>query len=346
MRITFPFILLLPSLFFSLFPPSNEHQPSDINQITSPRTPELSNCFDRNRPVITIRGHQPRQYHPERSLVPENAIVDALNAAWIDVDDYPVVVEGGPNVCFSGGTIIGYYPYTTDWESMHRTSAFIFRTIGNTTVENVRVHNYGDGITFSRGNVSYSFRLIGAYMTHIRDDCVENDYMYTGLIEDSLFDGCYTAFSAQSHASSGDHDGSQNIWIIRNSLIRLEPMEKVYKDRGLIPGHGPFFKWNEKADKSPRLSLHNNIFRVDQPSNSRNGLGLPEGKLVSCTNNIVVWLGKGGYPDHLPNFFHDQRCFTITTDKAFWDDAVLEWKNLHLLERNHHPINTYKQIAE
>jgi hypothetical protein len=106
-------------------------------------------------------------------------------------------------------------------------------------------------------------------------------------------------------------------------------MEKVYKDSGLIPGHGPFFKWNKVDNKSPQLSLHNNIFRVDQPSNSSSGLGLPEGKLAICSNNIVVWLGEGVYPDSLPNTFNGQECFSITTDKTIWDNAVQEWMDRH-----------------
>lgn len=290
--------------------------------------PFVSTCFNNPGPVITIRGDQSKQYHTKSRPLPENGIVDARTATWVQVDDYPVVLEGGPDICFSGGTVMGEYPYSTDWETMHDTAGFTFRSTGNTTVENFRVHNYGDGISFSRGIPSYSFHIIGAHMTHIRDDCVQNDYMYSGLIEDSLFDGCYSAFSAQQ-GSSENHDGSQNIWTISNSLIRLEPMEKVYEDRGLIPGHGAFFKWNRDDNTSPQLSLHNNIFRADQPSNSNRGLGVPEGKLVSCTDNIVVWLGDGAYPDPLPTTFNGQPCFTITTDRTVWDNAVWSWMNRH-----------------
>jgi hypothetical protein len=102
-------------------------------------------------------------------------------------------------------------------------------------------------------------------------------------------------------------------------------MEKVYKDEGLIPGHGAFFKWNKDNNKSPRLALHNNVFRVDQPSNSSSGLGVPVGKLESCSNNVVVWLGDGPYPDPLPKTFNGKPCFTITTDKTVWDNAVQNW---------------------
>jgi hypothetical protein len=288
-------------------------------------------CFERAGPVITISGEQSEQIHTGGDPLAKNAIVDARTARWMHVDDYPLVLEGGPGVCFSGATVWGVYPYSTEWESMHDTTGLTIRTTGNTTVENFRVHNYGDGVSFSRGTPRYSFQVVGAHMTHIRDDCVQNDYMYSGLIEDSFFDGCYTAFSAQASGSSGENDGSHNVWTIRNSLIRLKPMEKVYEDRGLIPGHGAFFKWNKDNDHSPRLSLHNNIFRADQPSNSSSGLGVPQGKQELCSKNIVVWLGDGPYPDPLPTTFNGEPCFTITTDQTVWDNAVKDWMNRHEL---------------
>ena len=282
-------------------------------------------CENGSRSAITISGDQTSQYHTGQQPLSENVWLDARTATWINVDDYPVVLEGGPGICFTGGTIQGEYPYSTSWEIMHDTTALTFRTTGNTTVENLRIHNYGDGISFSRGIPDYSFHIIGAHLTHIRDDCVQNDYMYSGLIEDSLFDGCYTAFSAQAYTSSVENDGSRNVWTIRDSLVRLEPMERVYNDEGLIPGHGSFFKWNKYDNYSPQLALHDNIFRADQPSNSSAGLGLPEGKLQSCSNNIVVWLGDGQFPDPLPMTFNGIPCFTIVTDRTIWENAVQNW---------------------
>jgi len=42
--------------------------------------------------------------------------------------------------------------------------------------------------------------------------------------------------------------------------------------------------------------------------------------LESCSNNVVVWLGEGDFPGELPT-----DCFTITRERAVWDDAVAEW---------------------
>ncbi len=286
-------------------------------------------CLGRTAPVIVIiAGEQKHQYRSKSNPLPEGALVHAKTAVWNHVHDYPVVVEGGPDICFSGGAVRGEYANSASWDRMHDTTAFTFRTNGETIVENVRVHNYGDGISFSRGGAKETFHITGVWMTHIRDDCVQNDYMYGGLIEDSLFDGCYTAFSAQEHDDTEENDGSKNIWTIRSSLIRLKPMAKVYNDQGLIPGHGAFFKWGSDGTE-PGLALHDNIFRVDQPSNSNNGLGIPQGRLVSCSNNTVVWLGSGPFPNPLPETFNGTPCFTITTDPWVWENAVQQWKHHH-----------------
>ena len=51
-------------------------------------------------------------------------------------------------------------------------------------------------------------------------------------------------------------------------------------------------------------------------------MGIPS-SLTACSNNVMVWLGGGLYPAPLP------ACFTVTTDRAVWDDAVASWKLRH-----------------
>jgi hypothetical protein len=210
---------------------------------------------------------------------------------------------------------------------MHSTAALEIYA-QNARIEAIRIHNYGDGIAFKYGP-SANFVLRGVHLSYIRDDCVENDWLYGGLIDDSFFDGCYSAFSARTYSGQDPpaEDGSDNIWTIQNSLIRLQPMWGVYQNRDLIPGHDGWFKW-DSSGISPRLALHNNIFRVDQDANNT-GLGIPSGKLESCTNNTVVWLGSGPYPDPLPATFRNLPCFTITTDPSVWDNAVEAWLTKH-----------------
>jgi len=209
---------------------------------------------------------------------------------------------------------------------MHGTTALLIKS-PNITVEGIRIHNYGDGIDIE-GNPNNDFTIKNVHLTYIRDDCVQNDWLYGGFIDDSLFDGCYTGFSARTWSGQDPVplNGSNSVWTIQNSLIRLQPMWGVYKNRYRVPGHGGFFKW-DSAGTSPKLSLHNNIFRADQGSSA--SLGIPSGKLHSCSNNTMVWLGEGSFPDPLPTTFGDKSCFTITNDKSVWDTAVNDWKARH-----------------
>jgi len=80
------------------------------------------------------------------------------------------------------------------------------------------------------------------------------------------------------------------------------------------------------------LSLHKVIIRVDQepgfddlefPMFTDPSTGDPKPYLDDCSNNTIVWLGSGPYPAEVPS------CFTVTTDRAVWDDAVAAWKAAH-----------------
>lgn len=270
--------------------------------------PATSSCLDAAAVTTTIAGDQ-----HERSRLTDlgdSLGIDAGTAVWEQVHDWPVHIEAGPGLCFHGGTIRGTYGDDTSWDTLHSTGAFnLFAP--SATVEDLRIHNYGDGIRMLDG--AEDFTVSGAHLSYIRDDCVENDDVYGGTVTDSLLDGCYVAFSARPWQDDYPHDGSDRTWSFTDNVVRLEPMPTVY--RGETPGHGGFFKWDERA---PRISLHGNVFRADQDSNHTT-MGIPEGSLAGCSDNVMVWLGDGPYPEPLPD------CFTVTTDRAVWDEAVTAW---------------------
>ena len=164
----------------------------------------------------------------------------------------------------------------------------------------------------------------------MRDDCVENDHLHGGLVDDSLFDGCYEAFSARPSDAiiASGFDGSRKLWTIQSSLVRLQPMPGPRGASADGLGTGAFFKWhnwnNPDASLSPKLALYNNVFmaeRVGQPGASR--MGIPPEQLRGCANNVMVWLGPGDYPTALPS------CFTVTKDRSVWDNAVADWLARH-----------------
>ena len=166
------------------------------------------------------------------------------------------------------------------------------------------------------------FTIRGAWLSYIRDDCVENDHVQPGLIDDSLFDGCYVAISERPSpaiAASG-FDGHNDLMTIQNSLLRLGRMPGPRGGLATDLGNGQFFKWSSLATK---LELDNNVFMAEQVGQSgTDTMGVPA-SLISCSNNDMVWLGGGPYPAPLPP------CFTVTNDRGVWDDAVAAWKLQH-----------------
>lgn len=329
-----------------LTPPPNTQSTQPFSSPTSPAgigptltmTPPVTSCLSQSGPLISITGNQTIRYDTRGNPLAAYSKINAQTAVWTanwpvqDSFNYPILLAGGPNMCFTNGIIQGSYPdqigadASTTWEYMHGTTALKVYA-KNATIENIRIDNYGDGIDFSSNTDNFTIKSV--HLSSIRDDCIQNDWLYSGDIEDSLFDGCYSAFSARTYGGQNPApaDGSSNIWTINNSLIRLAATWGVYKNRGLIPGHDGFFKW-DNLGISPQLALHNNIFRADQDANNV-GLGLPAGKLTSCSNNTMVWLGSGPFPEALPATFNGQPCFTVTTDKSIWDSAVSDWLSRH-----------------
>lgn len=268
-------------------------------------------CLDRDR-VTTVSG---RRHDRFTESVAADETIDATGALWLQVDNWPVSFGGGAGGCWVGGRVLGTWPQSTPWETFHHTGALNV-TNRDFTVTGLRVHNIGDGIRIRPG--AKDFTVDGVHMSFLHDDCVENDQLYSGTIEHSLFDGCYVGFSARP--SKGDSaDGRRNTMTFRDNVVRLEPTPTVYK--GPAPGTGGFFKWDQSG-RGPKLVIEGNVFRADQRPNHQD-LGVPKGYDVECRDNVVVWLGKGRYPDQLPD------CFTVTRDRSVWDRAVADWYAAH-----------------
>jgi hypothetical protein len=295
-----------------------------------------SSCIGRPN-TVTLTGSQ--QQYPGTVTLANDTTIDARKATWDNASatDYPVHFQytsstTRTNLCLVGGKISSTYPSSTTWDYWHSVTGLRVRIPGFNT-DGVRIHNEGDGIGFSDATAG-NWTMRNAHLSFIHDDCVENDYMHNGLVENSLLDGCYVAFSSRGHSGQTvQPNGLDETFAIKDSLVRLQPMPTVYK--GVVPGHGGLFKWSgDPATEGygTKLSVHNTIFRVDQLPN-HGSLGIPtyvdpttgqtKSYLADCSNNIIVWLGTGSYPATMPS------CFTITTDKAIWDNAVAKWLAAH-----------------
>ncbi len=283
--------------------------------VTAAPPPSAGLCLSQTGPVITLSGVITSAY--SKTDLADNTKIDASTAQFVTSASKPVSISGSSNVCFHGGQTIGQLPPSTDWNTMHDTYAFQANGIPNFALENIREFNYGDGITLSDSTAT-DWTIRGVYFKYMRDDCVQNDWLKSGTIDDSFFDGCYEGLSSRPFTST--EDGSNNLVVVKNSLYRLQDMDQGYAE----PGHGGFFKWSSTG---PMVALYNNVYRLDSPSNlGTHTLSPPVGKLKDCANNVMIWLGSGPFPETLPG------CYTLLTGAEglqYWNNAVAQWKANH-----------------
>lgn len=284
---------------------------------TNPVPQATASCLT-DTPLTTVQGAQSGRFTP---TVTGHLAVDARTASWTAVDNWPVSVDGSGSLCWDGGAIAGNWSTSTPWTTFHHTGAFNFAN-PNSVVENLSVFNYGDAVNVRNGATNWTVR--GVHTSFIHDDCLQDDFLGSGVIDGSLFEGCYVGISTRPSASDTTSDGRTNTLTVQNSLLWLEPMPTVYK--GPAPGTGGFFKWDDTG-RSPKLSLHNNVFRADQLPN-HGSLGLPAGYSVSCSNNTIVWLGSGAFPE-AASWLAQCPDTKIVTSRGLWDFAVAAWHATH-----------------
>jgi hypothetical protein len=283
----------------------------------APPAPAFS-CLGQTGPLITLTGTHTTHFS-DISLKP-NSRIDARAATFLasPTNLYPLIPRGGPGVCFAGGFVKGQYDRSASWQAMHDVNNAGVAVQGdNFTVDGVRVDNVEDGIRPEKGH----FVIRQAWLSYIRDDCVENDHVQGGLIDDSFFDGCYVGVSERptpSIVASGS-DGRGEVLTVRRSLIRLQPMPGPRGNKTRL-GNGHFFKWSNYATA---VVLEDNVFMAEQVSADGAGSMVMPPHMQGCARNVMVWLGPGNYPAPLPS------CFTVTKDRGVWDAAAAAWKASH-----------------
>jgi len=289
-----------------------------VDAATAP--PRATTCLAQPGPTITLTGLHTTEYHNANLA---NTKVDASTAQFMTGTYYPVRISGA-NACWHGGELIGQWPPPTPWTQMIKTFTILVDTGANVTVEDFWIFDEGNAVSLQQNAPNFTVR--SAYFPYGRDGCVENDYKLSGTIDDVYME-CYSPLADDGGFAV---TGSNNLVTLKNSLVHLQPMDAVFK--GSIPGTVGIFEWGTPSDTlSPHLALYNNVFRVDQNS-SEKYLAPPPGKLVDCSNNVVIWLGSGPFPEPLPLNFNGRTCYTLMTGQAgldYWNAAVAQWRADH-----------------
>lgn len=314
----------------------------------TPRDVAQNDCLGGSRPIVDVGPGHVNPYPGFPASLPNNTAMDARGETFdnstLDAQGRSNAVkfhfiEGSrDNLCFVGGTIsTSLDPENTPWATWHSIIGMQV-LVPNLKVVGTTFRNEGDLVSFQVTATNWS--LIGirsdgggaAPSGYIHDDCIENDFMNSGLVDDAKLDGCTVFLSAISGGPT-PVDGHLNTVEVRNSLVRLQGYHNSFDTPKYgFDRHGGFFKWasNPVTDGvAPQLHVHDSVFRADTPGvyggNSNGFLGLPSG--TNCHD--VTLINTSAWPAGDLASWQNQ-CTNITYGStADWDTAVATWEADH-----------------
>jgi hypothetical protein len=297
----------------------------------------------------------------------EDAVVDGepvVDSRWGLLQ----LKDPSTDLCVAGGSVVSSNPVGITWAENYDTEGigrgYRLGTTRNHTaidaadatrpvVSGLHFFNLHDGPRF---NQATDWTLQHSWGEYTRDDCVENDSMASGVIQDSLFDGCYTGYSNRPTDSS--LSGIGRTVTFDQVLLRMEMMPGPYKacersdqyyDRNRDPyrtspcverdvfGTGYLFKLADQSDPTggvnPTFNLIDSVFVVEQvPDGDRRADFPPAAKIDQCRDVTVIYLGdaasEADYPGRLP----PTGCHTFLTGaegRQAWRAHVADWHARH-----------------
>ena len=324
-----------------------------------PTYTSAAHCLDAATEINVVSGPLAARLRPTLATLQHGEAFDLRAAtASIPLADgnwSPIVIDAWEisDLCVSGGTVWGNHSLSSSWIEVHATNHYaeMSRSVGG-IVEGLAAHNVLDGVRLNGGLGAFTVR--DSWLSYIRDDCIENDTLRSGTIERTLFDGCYMGLSTTPGSSQlATADGSAETVVLRDSLMRLEPMPRPYDlNESQTPGaylsvpgytvefgHSAIWKHFGSRDVNYELRGHN-IFYLEggRTTNSPAGYDFHP-KIAVCEDVTIIWLGDGrrygrplatDYPGALPT---NCRTLTIVTDplvgRDLWEQAVNAWFVAH-----------------
>jgi hypothetical protein len=251
-----------------------------------------------------------------------------------------------------GGLFLSHDPLTATWRDIHDPRGFgVHARGGQIILDGVRCFGHADPFGFGKGssepqNDVVTAEIRNSWFTRARDDAIENDDRQQLLIDDCLFDDCYTWNSAQN---TNTYNANHRTITVTDTLVHLKRLpgarghENHSVNEAFYNGHGNLFKWETE---SPKVILRDCIFYPeyyksttnddlnDWISSSISGLGIVFGDTkfaVDIENLTIVWTRPEGldYPGFIDPDFADQ--VTITTDTKVFTRARRQWIEAHPL---------------
>jgi len=240
----------------------------------------------------------------------------------LPINRYPLVIEQQDRTAVVGGLIKGSVPQSSDWRATYCNSAAItFERTPNGVVDGIRITNSWDGIRLGRD--SSGLLIANSWISNARDDAIENDFLQSATILDTLIDGASMGVSVKPRKTSVAASADDQLVTLSGVLLRL----REYSYEG-----GPRYGALAKSDpRAPRLRLVNSIVAVD----SSGGQTFPKSwtagwsKLTGSTNNLFLWLSDAPIPDFLPLPPSSFQVLRGQAARDTWTRARNNWINCH-----------------
>jgi hypothetical protein len=301
-------------------------------------------CLRDGRVVYEVPDDHGTPWPASTRLLENGTAIDARGDVWDTTNPGPNGYRVGIKIhaktgsrndlCLVGGRITSgeLDPENTSWNTWHSAYGMIVE-VDDITVIGTSFANTGDMISFQ----GEDWHVIGVRAeapagwpgAYIHDDCIENDGMENGIVEDSKFDGCNIFMSS----NSGVNGGHRTVRVT-DTLVRLQ----AYRNNFDVPKygentHGGFFKFanplNVGQGTPPKLVIKDSVFRADQPGsfggNAGGFLGLPPG--TECDNVMLIGTEAWQARDRAS---WQAQCTNLTYGTiADWNARVADWDADH-----------------
>lgn len=271
-----------------------------------------------------VSGTLRQPYRADRT--PDDHTYDlrrATSIAYGRTTTYPLLFgksRAGTNLCVLGGHVVGQQSRGLSYQTVYTRyngDGLWVQGRGSYLVHGFRAENVEDGISLQGGDGDFAV-VSGAYLSYVRDDCIENDKILGGRVVDSLFDGCFMGISERPDAdASPSRAPAGETFTLDRVLLRVAPQANERAADGA--GNGQLFKWSPAAN---RLVLRDSVLLVEEvPIRGSTPLAFPAG--TTAQNVTLVWLGAGSYPGPLP------AGVTVTRNRSVWEGARARWLVAH-----------------